>query len=109
MMAAEPLVPAAVYTIWWIGLVITLVVFVPLAVVLLHRLWRTARSIQLYARDALTAAAGIAGHTAHIGALDQTIHVATEILTTAGAIEQKLNAATAVLAGRADAQGGRGL
>lgn len=108
MMASETLVPPVVYTIWWIGLVLTLVVFVPLAVVLLHRLWRTARSIQLYAHDALTAAAGIAGHTGHIGALDETIHVATEILTTAGAIEQKLDTATAVLAGRADGQGGRG-
>lgn len=108
-MVSEPLVPPAVYTIWWAGLVITLVVFVPLAVMLLHRLWRTARSIQLYARDALAAAAGIAGHTGHIGALDQTIEVATEILTTAGAIESKLNTATAVLAGRAEAKGGRGL
>lgn len=107
MMAADALVPPAVYTIWWIGLVLTLVVFVPLAVVLLHRLWRTTRSIQLYARDALAAAGGIAGHTGQIGALDQTIQVATEILTTAGAIESKLNTATAVLAGRAE-RGGHG-
>ena len=56
--------------IWAAGLALTLLVFVPLAVVLLHRLWKAARSIQLYARDALTAAAGIAGHTAQIGALD---------------------------------------
>lgn len=102
MMVSEALVPPAVYTIWWIGLVLTLVVFVPLSVVLLHRLWRTARSIQIYAHDALTAAGGIAGNTGQIGALDQTIHVATEILTTAGAIEKKLDGATAVLARRAD-------
>ena len=87
--------------VWAVGLVLTLVVFVPLAVVLLHRLWRAARSIQLYARDALAAAGGIAGHTAQIGALDDTIHVASGILTTAGAIEQKLNAATGLLARRA--------
>ena len=101
-MDTEPLVPSLVYTIWQIGLVLTLVVFVPLAVYLLHRLWRTAQSIQIYAREALAAAAGIAGNTGQIGALDQTIGVATEILSTAGAIEQKLGAATGVLARRAE-------
>ncbi len=88
--------------IWVFGLGLTLIVFVPLAVVLLHRLWRVARSIQLYARDALTAAAGIAGHTAQIGALDQTIGVASGILTTAGAIERSLNGAVGLLARRAE-------
>ena len=91
-----------VETIWAAGLALTLVVFVPLSVVLLHRLWRTARSIQLYARDALTAAGGIAGHTALIPALDQTIQTASAILTTASAIEQKLNGATALLARRGE-------
>lgn len=110
-MQSDTLVPPVVYTIWWIGLVITLVVFVPLSVFLLHRLWRTAQSIQIYAREALTAAAGIAGNTGQIGALDQTIQIATEILSTAGAIEHKLNGATAILARRAGAppNGGRGL
>ncbi|MBA3970285.1 MAG: hypothetical protein H0X52_09300, partial [Gemmatimonadetes bacterium] len=48
-MNPAPLFPPAVYTIWWIGLILTLVVFVPLSVFLLHRTWRAARSIQLYA------------------------------------------------------------
>ena len=87
--------------IWAAGLALTLLVFVPLAVLLLHRLWRAARSIQLYARDALAAAAGIAGNTSHIGALGETIQTATAILTTAGAIEQKLDGATGLLARRA--------
>ena len=87
--------------IWTAGLALTLIVFVPLSVVLLHRLWRAARSIQLYARDALTAAAGIAGHTALIPALDATIQTAGGMLATASAIEQKLNGATALLARRA--------
>lgn len=91
--------------VWAFGLALTLVVFVPLAVVLLHRLWRAARSIQLYAREALAAAGGIAGHTAQIGALDDTIHVASGILSTATAIEQKLNAATGLLASRAQRWG----
>ena len=101
-MTTEPLFPPLVFTIWKIGLALTMIVFVPLSVVLLHRLWRTARSIQIYAREALTAAAGIAGNTAHIGALDDTIAVASSILGTAGAIEQKLGAATGVLAKRAE-------
>ena len=87
--------------IWTAGLALTLIVFVPLSVVLLHRLWQAARSIQLYARDALAAAAGIAGNTALIPALDQTIQTAGGILSTASAIEQKLNGATALLARRA--------
>lgn len=101
-MTTEPLFPPLVFTIWKIGLAVTLIVFVPLSVVLLHRLWRAARSIQIYAREALTAAAGIAGNTAQIGALDDTIAVASLILGTAGAIEQKLGAATGILAKRAE-------
>ena len=98
---SEPLIPPIVYTIWAAGLALTLLVFVPLAVALLHRLWRTARSIQIYARESLAAAAGIAANTAQIGALNQTIGTATDILRTAAAIEQKLGAATAILARRA--------
>lgn len=88
--------------IWWAGLLLTLFVFVPLAVYLLHQLWRSARNIQLYARDALTAAAGIAGNTSNIVALDQTIDIAGSMLSTAGSIEQKLGGATAALAARAE-------
>lgn len=101
-MTNEPLFPPLVFTIWTAGLAITLLVFVPLSVVLLHRLWLAARSIQIYAREALAAAAGIAGNTAHIGALDDTIAVASSILATAGEIEQKLGAATGILAKRAE-------
>lgn len=87
----------AVYTIWWIGLILTLVVFVPLAVYSLHRTWRAARSIQRYAADTLQAAAGIARNTANISALDTTINVATEVLGAAGAVERKLNTVATVL------------
>ena len=101
-MTSDPLFPPLVFTIWTIGLAVTLLVFVPLAVVLLHRLWRAARSIQIYAREALVAAGGIAGNTAQIGALDDTIGVASQMLATATGIEQKLNAATGILARRAE-------
>lgn len=91
----------AVYTIWWIGLIVTLVVFVPLAVVLLHRTWRAARSIQLYAREALEAAGGIAGNTQHIPGLDATIEVAGQMLNVAGDVGNKLDTVANVLAERA--------
>ena len=91
------MIPDAVYTIWWIGLVLTLVVFVPIAVYSLHRTWRSARSIQRYAAETLQAAAGIARNTANITALDTTINVATEVLGAAGAVERKLNTVASVL------------
>ncbi len=95
--------PSAVYVIWWIGLIVTLVVFVPLAVSLLHRTWRAARSIEKYAAAALTAAGGIAGNTANIVALDATISVATDRLDSAGRVVEKLDTVATVLADRANA------
>lgn len=97
--------PGAVFTIWWIGLIVTLVLFVPLAVYLLHRAWRAARSIQLYTAEALEAAAGIVANTAHVPALNATIGAATEMYELAGAVESKLDAAATLLARRAG--GGR--
>lgn len=96
------LIPQAVYTIWWIGLIVTLVVFVPLAVYYLHRAFLAARSIKGYAGDALQAAAGIAGNTANIVALDTTIEVAGQILGTAGSVAGKLDTVANVLAQRAE-------
>jgi hypothetical protein len=90
-------VPDAVFTIWWVGLIITLVVFVPLAVYLLHRTWRSARSIQRYAAETLQAAGGIARNTAKIAALDTTIAVAGDMLVGAGAAERKLDTVATVL------------
>jgi len=89
--------PDAVYIIWWIGLILTLVVFVPLAVYSLHRTWRSARSIQRYAAEALQAAAGIERNTRNITALDPTIGVATEILTVTGSVGRKLDTVAGVL------------
>lgn len=93
--------PPAVFIVWIIGLAVTLLVFVPLSVLLLHRLWQAARSIQLYAREALTAAGGIARHTSQIGALDATISTAGSILSVASSIDQKLGAVASMLARRA--------
>lgn len=95
-------IPNSVYTIWWIGLIVTLVVFVPLAVYLLHRTWVAAHSIQRYAAEALTAAAGIASNTKYVPALDTTIGVASDMLVVAPSIVAKLDTAATVLAQRAE-------
>lgn len=97
-----PLFPDAVYTIWWIGLMLTLVVFVPWAVYLLHRTWLAARSIERYAADTLTAAAGIVANTKNIVALDATIGVAGQLLAGAGSVVNKLDTTATVLAERAN-------
>lgn len=93
--------PPAVFVIWWTGLILTLLVFVPLAVYYLNRTFQAARSIQRYAADALAAAAGIAGNTQHIAALDATIGVAGQILGTAGNVAGQLNTIANVLEERA--------
>ena len=97
MSAGHAVIPDAVYTIWWIGLIVTLVFFVPLAVYSLHRTWCSARSIQRYAAEALQATAGIARNTANIRTLDSTIEVAGEVLGTAGAVASKLDTVAGVL------------
>ena len=94
-------VPPAVYAIWCATLVVTLLVFVPLSLYLLHRTWCAARSIQRYAAETLVAAQGIARNTAHLPALDATIAVAGEMLGAAGAAERKLDTIASVLEGRA--------
>ena len=98
----EPtLFPPLVFTIWWIGLALTVVVLVPLAVYLLYSLWRTVASIRRYATDSLTAAAGIAEHTANVTALDATVATASEILTAAESVAARLDTIATVLAKRA--------
>lgn len=87
--------------IWWVGLVVTAVVFVPLAVYLLHTTFRAALSTRAYAREALAAAAGIAGNTRHIPALDATLATAKQVLGTAVEVDEKLATIANVLAQRA--------
>lgn len=97
---SDPIMPSAVYTIWWVGLIVTLVVFVPLSVYLLDRTFSASRSIRRYADDALAAAAGIAGNTKHIPALDSTISVGVAMVGVAGEIADKLDTAATVLNAR---------
>ena len=79
-----PPMPDAVFTIWTIGLVVTLFVLVPVAVYSLHRVWRSAQSIQRYAAETLTAAAGIVQHTAAVGVVHATAAIEAHARTCAG-------------------------
>ncbi len=78
--------PAAVLVIWWITLIAAVLVVLPVAWYLLHRVLAAARNIERYAAETLTAGAGIAQNTSAITALETTIGVAGKILEGAGAI-----------------------
>lgn len=96
--------PAAVYMIWWSALAIVLFVMVPIAVFLLSRTLRAARSVQTYMEDMLTAGIGIAGNTGAIPALNETIETAGALVACAGQIKGNSGEIVKILGGRA-AQG----
>jgi hypothetical protein len=93
--------PGTVYVIWWAMALVALVIVVPLTVYLLHRLGQAARSIERYTADALAAGLGIAGNTAAISALDQTVRLGGELGAAAASIRQHSAAVETTLAGRA--------
>jgi hypothetical protein len=89
------------HIIWWVGLVVTVVAVIPLAVYLLHRALRAAQEIEQDAAAALEAGLGIAGNTANIAALQNTIAIAATILGTAEQIESHTGTIKSVLLARA--------
>jgi hypothetical protein len=92
---------STVELIWACTLLVVIVVIVPLAIVLLHRTFSAAWSIRRYLREMLEAGVGIAGNTASITALNDTIRVAGSLVATADSIKQHSGAIVTVLAGRA--------
>ncbi len=91
----------AIHTVWAAALLIVIVIIVPLAVLLLHRTLRAAMSIRRYLDEMLAAGVGIAGNTASIKALDDTIGVAGAMVTVAGDIQSHSGTIATVLAARA--------
>lgn len=77
-----------VATVWWALLVATVVVVVPLLLILLTRAVTAARNIERYTAEALDGGVRIVGNTACVPALQDTIAVATQLLTDAEAIER---------------------
>jgi hypothetical protein len=81
--------PDAVFWIWGITLGVITFVVVPLALYLLHRALRAARSIERYTREALEAGAGIAANTAAIAALGETLAAAGSLLKAAELLKRR--------------------
>ncbi|MEO6458222.1 MAG: hypothetical protein ABIO92_08100 [Chloroflexia bacterium] len=98
-------VPAAVYVIWIIVLAVAVLVVLPITVALLHRTLKAARGIERYFAEMRDAGVGVAGNTAHIKALDNTIAVATQILETAGSINSHAATIETTMATRARSNG----
>jgi len=80
---------------------VTIVVVVPIAVYLLHRLLRAALSIRRYTAEALVAGLGIARNTVAVSALDDTVKLGGELGAVAGSIRRHSAAIEKTLADRA--------
>ena len=93
--------PAAVYVIWWGILLIVVFIIVPLAIIRLHRLLRSALAIKRYLNEMLTAGVGIADNTNSISALNDTITVAGGMVQTAQQLNEHSGTIAQVLAERA--------
>jgi hypothetical protein len=94
-------VPQAVYIIWALLLAFILLGVAPLTVFLLYRTLRIARFLEQNLAEALTAGVGVAEHTSHVKALEETIRVASTILSVAGRINNSGETVKTTLAARA--------
>ena len=100
-------IPAAVYTAWWTGLVLT-ILLLPVAVCLLHRVFSAARSIQRYLAEMEAAGARIADNTEAIATLEATGAAAGGLLSSVNGIEAHSRALSENLARRSRGQAGDG-
>lgn len=90
----------------WIGmLAATVLGVVPIVVSYLGRLLSAARNIEQYTGEMLAAGVGVAGNTANVAALKDTIAVAPQLLAGAEALERH---ATMIETALAAAQPGNG-
>jgi hypothetical protein len=81
--------PETAFWIWGITLGLITFVIAPLALYLLHRALRAARSIECYTREALEAGASIAANTAAIAALEETIATAASLREAAELLKRR--------------------
>lgn len=81
-------VPGAVFVLWWITLVLTVVVIVPITIRFLQRTWHASRTISRYAVDTRKAAEGIARNAAGIAALEKALDQAPARLQAERAAEE---------------------
>jgi hypothetical protein len=95
----------AVYVIWIIVLAVAVLVILPLTVYLLQRTLNAARNIERYFAEMRDAGLGIHNNTQHVKALDDTISVATQLLETAGSINEHAATIETALTARAVVDG----
>ena len=93
------MIPDAVFWIWGVTLGVITFVVVPLAIYLLHRALRAARSIERYTREALEAGAGIAANTAAVAALEETIAAARSLLEATELLKRRTSEIADAVAG----------
>jgi hypothetical protein len=93
-------VPTSVIVIWWIALILTAVVVLPLAVYLLNRTLRAARQIEYNLARARESGRGLAANTAATEQLNQTLSAAPALLEPAAGIEQRTGELTRTLTSR---------
>ena len=100
--------PTAVYVLWIITLAIAVLVILPLVVYLLRRTLTAARNIERYLAEMRDAGVGIANNTHHIKDLDDTIAVATQLLSAAESIKSHTGAIGSALTSRVAKSGSEG-
>ncbi len=88
----------SVGAIWSGMLIATVVGVVPIVVSLLRRALAAARNIERYLAEILAGGVGIAGNTASVAALKDTLTVAPGLLAGAGSIERHAAAIKEALA-----------
>jgi len=89
--------------IWSGMLIVTVVGVVPVVVNQLRRLLAAANNIERYSAEILTSGVGIAGNTAHVTALKDTLAVAPQLLAGAGSIKAHAEAIERALGAGGDA------
>lgn len=92
--------PSAIYTAWWMGLIVV-VLLVPVAIALLQRTLNAALSIRRYLAEMEAAGVRIASNTQAIRALNDTLAVADGMLATAGDLDRHGKTLADTLARRA--------
>ena len=88
--------------IWSVMLVATVVGIVPVVVGLLRRALAAARNIERYTTEILAGGVGIAGNTANVAALKDTLAVAPGLLAGAQSIERHAAAIKGALGATGD-------
>lgn len=94
-------IPTGALVVWAVTLLLIALVIVPLAIALLQRTLNAAHSIETYLAEMRQAGMGVAGNTAAIPALDQTIETAGAMAQVTASLEHRSAAVAGTLAERA--------